>query len=342
MTDEACTAPLDWREPVGRIHPSQPRPFTQETTLGNWLGGEDLGRSGSLGPGAWVELALDCDRAGVEAVCAILEAAGAVSVTLEDAGDEPQLEPGPGAMPLWPSVRVRALYEHGTDMSAVRSVLRSVPEVSELRVREIAERDWLAAAREDIEPFEIGTLWVGPQWAVAPAGRTVVRLEPGLAFGSGRHPTTRLCLEWLAAAPPVGDDVVDYGCGSGILAVAAAALGARRVLAIDIDPQALEATTANARINGVSDRVSAVAADTAAIDVGAGASLLVANILAGPLIELAPVLGRMTGPGGGLALSGILETQAAEVADAYRDAFDIHAQTSRDGWVRLDGRRRTG
>ena len=263
-------------------------------------------------------------------------------MTLEDAGDEPRLEPAPGAMPLWPSVRVRALYEHGTDMTAVRSVLRSVPEVSELRRREIAERDWLAAAREDIEPIEIGTLWVGPQWAAAPAGRTVVRLEPGLAFGSGRHPTTRLCLERLAAAPPLGGDVVDYGCGSGILAVAAAALGARRVLAVDIDPQALEATAANARINGVSDRVSAVAADTAALDAEAGASLVVANILAGPLIELAPVLGGMTGPGGGLALSGILEAQAAGVADAYRGAFDIHTETSRDGWVRLDGRRRTG
>ena len=278
----------------------------------------------------------------MEAVCAVLEAAGAVSVTLEDAGDEPRLEPAPGAMPLWPSVRVRALYEHGADMNAVRSVLRSVPEVSQPRLREIAERDWLAAAREDIEPIETGALWVGPRWAVAPPGRTVVRLEPGLAFGSGRHPTTRLCLERLAAAPPVGGDVVDYGCGSGILAVAAAALGARRVLAVDIDPQALEATAANARVNGVSDRISAVAADAAAIDAGAGASLVVANILAGPLIELAPVLGGMAGPGGGLALSGILEAQAAEVADAYRDAFDIHTQTSRDGWVRLDGRRRTG
>ena len=272
----------------------------------------------------------------------MLEAAGSVSVTLEDAGDEPRLEPGPGAMPLWPIVRVRALYEHGADVNAVRSVLRSVSEVSNPRLREIAERDWLAAAREDIEPLEIGTLWIGPQWAVAPPGRTVVRLEPGLAFGSGSHATTRLCLERLAAAPPVGGDVVDYGCGSGILAIAAAALGARRVLAVDIDPQALEATAANARVNGVSDRVSAVAADAAAIDIGAGASLVVANILAGPLIELAPVLGGMTGPGGDLALSGIVETQAAEVADAYRSAFDIHTETSRDGWVRLDGRRRTG
>ena len=272
----------------------------------------------------------------------MLEAAGAVSVTLEDAGDAPRLEPGPGAMPLWPSVRGRALYEHGTDMNAVRSVLRSVPEVSDPRLREIAERDWLAAVREDIEPLEIGTLWVGPQWAVAPPGRTVVRLEPGLAFGSGSHATTRLCLERLAAAPPMGGDVVDYGCGSGILAVAAAALGARRVLAVDIDPQALEATAANARVNGVSDRISVVAADAAAIDAGAGASLVVANILAGPLIELAPVFGGMTEPGGGLALSGILEAQAAKVADAYRDAFDIHTETSRDGWVRLDGRRRTG
>ena len=281
-----------------------------------------------------------------------------MSVTLEDAGDDPQLEPGPGTTPLWPHLRVRALYEHSIDPDRVRAVLPGAPAVKNVQVREIADRDWLAASREDIEPIEIGSLWIGPCWATPPPERTIVRLEPGLAFGSGRHPTTRLCLERLVATPPVGIDVIDYGCGSGVLAIAAAVLGAHRVTALDIDPQARQATVENARINGVSDRVKVVAEGTgtgATADVAAGsiagavtsaaaapASLVIANILAGPLVELAPVLAAMTAPGGDLALSGILEAQADEVAGAYRDAFDIHTRTSSDGWVRLDGRRRIG
>ena len=281
-----------------------------------------------------------------------------MSVTLEDAGDDPQLEPGPGRTPLWPHLRVRALYEHSIDPDRVRAVLPGAPAVKNVQVREIADRDWLAASREDIEPIEIGSLWIGPCWATPPPERTIVRLEPGLAFGSGRHPTTRLCLERLVATPPVGIDVIDYGCGSGILAIAAAVLGAHRVTALDIDPQARQATVENAQINGVSDRVKVVAegaATGATADVAGGsiagavtsaaaapASLVIANILAGPLVELAPVLAAMTAPGGDLALSGILEAQADEVAGAYRDAFDIHTRTSSDGWVRLDGRRRIG
>ena len=281
-----------------------------------------------------------------------------MSVTLEDAGDDPQLEPGPGTTPLWPHLRVRALYEHSIDPDRVRAVLPGAPAVKNVQVREIADRDWLAASREDIEPIEIGSLWIGPCWATPPPERTIVRLEPGLAFGSGRHPTTRLCLERLVATPPVGIDVIDYGCGSGILAIAAAVLGAHRVTALDIDPQARQATVENARINSVSDRVKVVAegaATGATADVAAGAiagavtsaaaapaSLVIANILAGPLVEFAPVLAAMTAPRGDLALSGILEAQADEVAGAYRDAFDIHTRTSSDGWVRLDGRRRIG
>ena len=263
-------------------------------------------------------------------------------MTLEDAGDVPQLEPDPGATPLWPHVRVRALYEHSIDLEAMRSALSGVAAVAHVGVREIADRDWIAASREDIVPLEIGSLWIGPHWATPGPNRIVIRLEPGLAFGSGSHPTTRLCLERLAAAPPAGIDVIDYGCGSGILAVSAAALGARRVVAFDIDPQALRATTENARINGVSDRVSVVAAEAATTARVEPVALVVANILAGPLVELAPMLSALTTPGGDVTLSGILEAQADEVAGAYRDAFDIHARTRRDGWVRLDGRRRTG
>ena len=273
-------------------------------------------------------------------MCERLETAGAVSVTLEDAGDDPQLEPAPGATPLWPHLRVRALYEHPAGPEAARAALPAGLAVTNVQVRRIDDRNWLAASREDIVPIEIGALWIGPHWAAPPPDRVVVRLEPGLAFGSGRHPTTRLCLERLAAAPPEGIDVIDYGCGSGILAVTAAVLGARRVTAIDVDPQALRATAENARANGVSDRVSVVAAEASTSTAVEPASLVVANILAGPLTALAPALADLTATGGDLALSGILETQAEDVAGAFRGAFDIRAGGTRDGWVRLDGRRR--
>ena len=283
---------------------------------------------------------LECGRTGLDAVCECLETAGAVSVTLEDAGDDPQLEPEPGATPLWPNVRVRALYEDPAGPEVARSGLPDAPAVTNVRVRRIADRNWLAASREDLVPLDLGLLWIGPHGTNPPPNRVAVRLEPGLAFGSGRHPTTRLCLEHLAAAPPEGLDVIDYGCGSGILAVVAAALGARRVIAIDIDPQALQATTENARANGVSDRVSAVAAEMASSAAVGPASLVLANILADPLMTLAPRLADLTVPGGDLALSGILETQAADVAGAFRGAFDMRVGARSEGWARLDGRRR--
>ena len=273
-------------------------------------------------------------------MCERLEAAGAISVTLEDAGDEPQIEPGPGETPLWPRVRVRALYERAVDPDAVRLALPGPPAATNVRVREIADRDWIAAFREDIVPIEVGRLWIGPHWAIPPPGRIPVRLEPGLAFGSGRHPSTRLCLERLAAVPPAGVDVIDYGCGSGILAVSAAALGARRVAALDVDHQALQATAENARVNGVSDRVSVLAAQPAARPPVRPASLVLANILAGTLVELAPVLSALTVPGGNLVLSGILEAQACEVAGAYRGVFAMQIGGESEGWVRLEGKRR--
>jgi len=277
-------------------------------------------------------------------VCEHLETAGAVSVTLEDAGDDPQLEPKPGATPLWPHVKVRALYEHAAEAEAARSALPDAAAATVVQVRQISDRDWLAASREDIVPIEVGTLWIGPHRVVPPPDRVVVRLEPGLAFGSGRHPTTQLCLKWLARKfgrfPAAGIDVIDYGCGSGILAVTAAVLGARRVTAIDIDPQALQATAENARVNGVSDRVNVVAAETATSASVRPASLVVANILADPLMALAPTLANLTIPGGSLALSGILEAQADEVAGAFGGAFDMRASGRSEEWVRLDGRRR--
>ena len=287
---------------------------------------------------SWFELTLECERTRLDSAFEILEAAGPVSVSLEDAGNDPQLEPEPGTTPLWPYVRIRALYERSSDAETVRALLQDSSTLTNAHAREIADRDWLAASREDIEPISIGSLWIGPLWTAAPPSCTVVRLEPGLAFGSGRHPTTRLCLERLAADPPVGIDVIDYGCGSGILAIAAAALGARHACALDIDPQARHATVENARINRVCNRLRVVAEP----DELAPAPLVVANILAGPLVALASVVASLTLPGGALVLSGILDTQVDSVASAYRDAFDLHIGASSEGWVRLDGRRRIG
>ena len=265
-------------------------------------------------------------------MCAILESADPAAVTLEDAGDAPQLEPAPGETPLWPRVRVRALYAHARDCEAARSRLSDTPGVANLHAREIADRDWLAAAREGIEPLEIGPLWIGPHGMDPPPDREAIRLEPGLAFGSGHHPTTRLCLEWLVESSLSGLDVIDFGCGSGILAISAAILGARQVTAFDIDPQARRSTIENARINGVSDRVRVVSDRT-----GAGpATLVVANILSGPLVALAPAITELTKPGGCLALSGLLDSQANEVAAAYGDWFDVRIGRVRDGWARLD------
>lgn len=269
-------------------------------------------------------------------MCDALEATGPESVTLEDAGGEPRYEPDPGATPLWPRVRVRALYDgHRIDPEAVRAALPGAAAVTGLHVREVVDRDWIAASREDVEPIGIGPLWIGPVWMDPPPGRIVVRLEPGLAFGTGRHPSTRLCLERLVETPPTGLEVIDYGCGSGILAVTAAKLGARRVVALDVDPQALRAAAENAQANDVSDCIVIAAADEELPPAG----LIVANILAGTLVELAPMLAAATTPGGGLVLSGILEAQADEVAAAYRGAFDVHAGDTREGWTRLDGRR---
>ncbi len=269
--------------------------------------------------------------------------AGAVSVTLLDAADDPVLEPAPGQTPLWPTIVVRALFDVDADVRGLIDLVRETfgdpsPEPRFERLEDRAwEREWL----KDFRPMQFGRrLWVCP--GGLPAGDpdgVRIELDPGLAFGTGTHATTRLCLEWLDGLPePVlaGADVIDYGCGSGILAVAALKLGAARADAMDIDPQALVATRQNAERNGVSDRVQVT--DDPRVG-GRVADVLLANILAGPLVELAPLLAGRVKPGGALALSGLLDAQAATVAAAYRPWFDIAPSGSRDGWALLAGRR---
>jgi ribosomal protein L11 methyltransferase len=267
---------------------------------------------------------------------------GAVSVTLEDAADDPVLEPAPGATPLWPTVVVKALFEAGADPSAIAGALaRRLPGGPAPRCETVADRAWERVWLEDFRPMRFGRrLWVCPGGQPAGAPDAVrIELDPGLAFGTGTHPTTALCLEWLDGHDLAGRDVVDYGCGSGILAIAAARLGATRVRAVDIDPQALIATRENALRNDVDGRLD-ITADPE-LETGS-ADVLLANILAGPLVALGSRFAAAVRPGGLLALSGLLADQADAVTAAYRPWFHIETTTTRDGWVLLGGRRRTG
>jgi ribosomal protein L11 methyltransferase len=262
---------------------------------------------------------------------------GAVAVTLEDAADDPVLEPGPGETPLWPTVVVKALFEQSTDPVALtRALAQALPGGPPPRFEILADQAWERVWLEDFRPMRFGRrLWVCP--GGLPAGDVDairIELDPGLAFGTGTHPTTALCLEWLDGQDLAGCSVVDYGCGSGILAIAAAKLGATHVRAVDIDPQALIATRDNAVRNGVAGTLT-ITGDPALPP--RGADVLLANILAKPLVELAPRFAAALGPAGRLALSGLLQEQADAVTAAYRPWFHIDTTTTRDGWVLLSG-----
>ena len=265
---------------------------------------------------------------------------GAVAVTLGDAADDPVLEPAPGETPLWPTVVVKAIFAATTDPRAIAAALAvalpgAPPAHFEVLPDKAWEREWL----RDFRPMRFGRrLWVCPGGLPVDDPDAVrIELDPGLAFGTGTHPTTALCLEWLASQPLAGRQVVDYGCGSGILGIAAARLEAAAVRAIDIDPQALTATRDNAGRNGVDRRLTVTGDPELATG---GTDVLVANILAGPLVELAPRFAAAVRPGGRLALSGLLVEQAATVTAAYRPWFDIDTTATRDGWALLAGLRR--
>ncbi|RMD80565.1 MAG: 50S ribosomal protein L11 methyltransferase [Gammaproteobacteria bacterium] len=294
-----------------------------------------------------MELHLQAEAAAAPEVAAALEAAGALAVTLQEASgggegpsSQPVLEPGPGETPLWPLVRVSGLFPGDEDPSPVLEALRrALGHLPPHRWGRLPERDWVRAWMDRFGPLRCGRrLWVCPSWAAPPPeAEVVVRLDPGLAFGTGTHPSTALCLSWLDAHPPAGLEVVDYGCGSGILALAAARLGARSVLAVDHDPQALQATAANAAANAVAGRIRTLAPE--ALSPRARADLVLANILAGPLQALAPRLAGLLRPGGRLVLSGILEAQALAVAEAYAPWCAMEPPRLREGWALLAGRR---
>jgi ribosomal protein L11 methyltransferase len=272
---------------------------------------------------------------------ALLEV-GAVSVTFMDAEDQPIFEPDLGTTPLWTHTHLLALFEADTDETALIAHLQLLcgGTLPEHHVERIEDQDWERSWMDNFQPMRFGQrLWIVPSWHAAPEPDAVnLLLDPGLAFGTGTHPTTALCLEWLDGQTLDNCSVLDFGCGSGILAIAALLLGAPQAVGTDIDPQALEASRDNASRNGI---------DPARFPVYLPADLpqqpadvVVANILAGPLVSLAPQITALVKAGGRLALSGILAEQADEVRAAYAGAFDLDPTATKDGWVRISGLKR--
>jgi ribosomal protein L11 methyltransferase len=297
---------------------------------------------------SWIELSLTLRAEQQQRVEAALEDLGALSITLQDAdADTPDeraiFEPGVGETPLWNTVVMQALFDAQADRAGLIHGLNDfVPELSpdQCAFREVAEQDWTRAWMDQFQPMRFGRrLWIYP-WSVEPsadlAGAVIVRLDPGLAFGTGTHPTTALCLEWLDAADLAGKTVIDFGCGSGVLAIAALKLGAAHVVGIDNDEQALVASRINAERNDVSDRFELHlpdAAPTTKVDV------LLANILAGPLHELAAEFANRLLPGGSLVLSGILHGQETELLSHYAQWFGNLCADQRDEWLRVSASR---
>jgi ribosomal protein L11 methyltransferase len=288
----------------------------------------------------YLQLTFDIAARDAEAAEVACLEGGALSVTLLDAADAPILEPAPGETPLWPKVRFAALFAEDVDRDGVDRVLEAAlggpltnPEWRVIEDR-VWEREWL----KDFGPMRFGArLWVCPHGQTPPEpDAIVVWLDPGLAFGTGTHTTTAMCLAWLDSIELHALDVVDYGCGSGVLAIAALKLGARHADAIDLDPQALIATRDNALRNGVSTAIDVRSTG----DPAPLGDVLIANILAEPLIALARTLASLVRRPGLVALSGILGSQAEAVARAFTPWFDMRPFAAHDGWVCLEGVRR--
>ena len=295
---------------------------------------------------SWLQLTISTCKADVEHYDELLELAGASAVLMQDAGDQPLLEPPPGAQPLWDATQITGLFVVDSEMDAVvefleRQLGHALPPH---RIEVLEDKDWERAWMDNYHPMCFGErLWVVPSWTPPPRPDAInLLLDPGLAFGTGTHQTTALCMEWLDSLDLQDKVVVDYGCGSGILAVAALLLGAREAWCVGLDPQALTATKDNAERNGVADRLRVFMPDDMPADFnnGEGADVVVANILAGPLGQLAPLLAGYCKPAGEIALSGIILSQVDELRAIYEQWFTMDGLATRDeDWCRLSGRK---
>ncbi len=289
----------------------------------------------------WIQIRINATEKTANKVSNMLSGRGAQAVTYMDAEDKPVFEPLPGETLLWDDTVVVGLFDAETDPAPIIDFLKKFYRKDLVyKVEQLEDKDWVREWMDSFHPMRFGNrLWICPSWRDVPDPTAVnVMLDPGLAFGTGTHPTTALCLEWLDGQDLTGKTVIDFGCGSGILALAALKLGAKEVIGIDIDPQALQASRDNAERNGVADRLSVyLPQDQPA---GLTADVVVANILAGPLKELSPIISGLVRPGGRLALSGILETQAEGLNQVYDQWFDMAEPVFREEWARLNGSKR--
>ncbi|MFP2506407.1 50S ribosomal protein L11 methyltransferase [Enterobacteriaceae bacterium RIT711] len=288
----------------------------------------------------WIQLKINTSGSNAEELGDALIESGAVSVTFQDTHDTPVFEPLPGETRLWGDTDVIGLYDAETDMEEVVAILENCPLLSigfPHKIEQLEDKDWEREWMDNFHPMRFGQrLWICPSWRDVPDANAVnVMLDPGLAFGTGTHPTTSLCLEWLDSLDLAGKTVIDFGCGSGILAIAALKLGAVKAIGIDIDPQAIQASRDNAERNGVSDRLELyLPKDQPEV---MSADVVVANILAGPLRELAPLISVLPVQGGFLGLSGVLASQAEGVCEAYQDKFTLDPVAEKEEWCRITG-----
>ena len=299
---------------------------------------------------SWLQLHLHTQADSAEHLEQLLLNQGALSVTLQDNADQPLLEPGVGETPLWDATKLSALFPQNINLENLLDALSQQlgHPLPPYEVERVADEDWERRWLDDFSAMQFGQqLWIVPSWQPPPDPNACnIILDPGLAFGTGTHPTTAMCLEWLAVNPMKGQSIIDYGCGSGILAIAALLLGAELAICVDNDPQALIATAANAEQNGIdaSKLVTClpVALDDTLQQFGSakhGCDLVMANILAGPLITLAPRLINLLRDGGQIMLSGILSEQCTAVTNAYASIMTMQLPHSSDQWIRLNGQK---
>ncbi|MFS2221364.1 50S ribosomal protein L11 methyltransferase [Pantoea sp. B65] len=291
----------------------------------------------------WIQIKINTTGANAEELGDALIEHGAVSVTFQDTHDNPVFEPLPGETRLWGDTDVIGLFDAETEMNEVVAGLQHHPLLGadfRHKIEQIEDKDWEREWMANFHPMRFGErLWICPSWRDVPDPDAVnVMLDPGLAFGTGTHPTTALCLAWLDGLDLQGKTIIDFGCGSGILAIAALKLGAAQAIGIDIDPQAIQASRDNAERNGVSERLSLYLPHQQPDNLSA--DVVVANILAGPLRELAPLISVLPVSGGHLGLSGVLASQAESVCEAYADQFDLDPVAEKEEWCRITGIRR--
>lgn len=286
----------------------------------------------------WIQLRINTTNELAEQISEQLEESGAVSVTFQDTYDNPVFEPLPGETKLWGNTDVVGLYDAQIDIDELKAIL-NLDQYS-YKIEQLEDKDWEREWMDNFHPMQFGKrLWICPSWRDIPDPNAVnVMLDPGLAFGTGTHPTTALCLTWLDSLDLNNKIVIDYGCGSGILAIAALKLGAKRVIGVDIDPQAIQASRDNAERNNVSENIELYLAKD--LPNNLQADVVVANILAGPLKELEPQINNLVKTNGKLGLSGILATQSQSVYEAYQTHFELDPIIEQEEWCRITGKKK--